>query len=67
MRIIGYVDASDSEHIVFMLRNDDGTIDDQIKYDAQIETNELSIVIRGIYVNAHKGTKHNFVFSKVVK
>lgn len=65
--IIGYVDAFDSEHIVFMLRNDDGTIDDQIKYDAQIETNESSIVIRGIYVNAHKGTKHNFVFSKVVK
>lgn len=64
-KVAGAIDPSDPNHVVMALRNDDGSMDGKVQYDAKIEYDtENKVVINGTYTNSHKGTSHKFTFNK---
>lgn len=62
--VFGTSDQDDKGHIIFTLKNVDGTLDKNILYDARVRQENGKTVIEGTYTNSRKGTEHDFRFVK---
>lgn len=60
--VFGTSQSDDKEHIIFTLKNEDGTLDKRIIYDARVRQEDGKTVIEGTYTNTRKGTEHDFRF-----
>ena len=64
-KVICYTETFDSEHPVFYLRNEDGSLDEKVKYDVQIKDDGTFMILEGVYTNAHKGSEYEFTFNRL--
>lgn len=63
--VVGAIDPDDPNHVILMLKNSDGTLDQGVKYDALFKVQDTgNHIMTGTYTNSNKGSSYKFEFAK---